>query len=147
MKTSKFNGKNVKIVCYVKKSNRWKVRLLDHKKGDKYLAVREENLEPLKQGTETAVDDIDAIQKDNQIEVCNMHKLLWLLCLFIITSNKMSKYTYPYNMNHRMIKINQRIRINWFSKGDNSIHIIIGNLIIVIIMTKIYLTFDNKIEN
>ena len=42
-----FNGKTVKLVSWVSKKKRWKVKLLQNKKERKYLGVRPKNLKPL----------------------------------------------------------------------------------------------------
>merc|ERR1712176_614966 len=47
LRVPKFNGKTVKIVAYVEKKGRWKVKLLHAKQEKKYLGVREENLDPI----------------------------------------------------------------------------------------------------
>eukprot|EP01083_Nonionella_stella_P120906 362797_1 len=47
LRVPKFNGKTVKVVTYVEKKGRWKVKLLHAKQEKKYLGVREENLEPI----------------------------------------------------------------------------------------------------
>lgn len=47
LRIPKFNGKTVKIVAYVQKKERWKVKLLHAKQEKRYLGVREENLDPI----------------------------------------------------------------------------------------------------
>ena len=42
-----FNGKTVKIVSYVEKKDRWKVKLLRAGKEKKYLGVKAEHLDPI----------------------------------------------------------------------------------------------------
>ena len=46
-KIPEFNGKVVKIVSYVAKKSRWKVKVLQNTKKKRYLGVREENLDPI----------------------------------------------------------------------------------------------------
>ena len=46
-KLHQFNGKTVKVVCWVSEKKRWKVKLLQNKKERKYLGVRPVNLEPI----------------------------------------------------------------------------------------------------
>ena len=47
VKVPKFNGKTVKVVSFVEKKGRWKVKLLNSKHEKKYLGVRKENLDPI----------------------------------------------------------------------------------------------------
>ena len=47
IRVPKFNGKTVKIVAYVEKKGRWKVKLLHAKQEKKYLGVKEEHLDPI----------------------------------------------------------------------------------------------------
>ena len=44
VRAPKFNGKTVKIVSYVEKKDRWKVKLLHAKQEKKYLGVRADKL-------------------------------------------------------------------------------------------------------
>ena len=43
----KFNGKTVKIVVFIERQDRWKVKLLHAKQEKKYLGVKEEHLDPI----------------------------------------------------------------------------------------------------
>ena len=43
----RFNGKTVKVVSFVEKKSRWKVKLLQTKQEKKYLGVFEQNLDPI----------------------------------------------------------------------------------------------------
>ena len=48
---TKFNGKVVKIVAFVEKKERWKVKLLHIEQEDKYLGVTSKNLNPIMKNT------------------------------------------------------------------------------------------------
>ena len=47
VRDSKFNGKTVKIIAYVEKRSKWKVKLLHARQEKKYLGIKTENLDPI----------------------------------------------------------------------------------------------------
>ena len=47
IRVPKFNGKVVKVLGYVERKGRWKVKLLHAKQEKKYLGVKEEHLDPI----------------------------------------------------------------------------------------------------
>ena len=92
-KLHQFNGKTVKVVCWVSEKKRWKVKLLQNKKERKYLGVRPVNLEPILDWQDDMNINVESLKRmPNLGDRVKIRDNRWSIVQYIGTT-KFSKHT------------------------------------------------------